>query len=110
MEFYAHHGCFQEETKIGTWFTVDIALHTDTEKAQRTDNLQDTVNYAEIYAKIKEEMNRPSKLIEHVARRITDRILLEYPQIEKVGIRLSKMNPPLGEKIREVSIRFEQSR
>lgn len=110
MEFYSHHGCFPEERRIGTWFQADIYMEFDAGKAQLSDSLEDTVNYAEVYTKIKEEMAVPSKLLEHVARRITDRILQDYPQIGKIGIKLSKINPPLGEKIREVSIRFEQSR
>ncbi|MDE6494106.1 MAG: dihydroneopterin aldolase [Bacteroidales bacterium] len=110
MTFYAHHGCFTEERAIGTWFTIDIYLYTDTREAQRTDNLEATVNYAEVYAKIKEEMNIPSKLMEHVAGRITDRILDEYPRVEEVRIRLKKLNPPLGEKILSAGVELTRTR
>ena len=100
MEFYAHHGCFAEERTIGTWFKVDLYLYTDTLQAQLSDNLDATVNYAEVYNKVKEEMGVSSKLMEHVARRIADRIFRDYPGVEKLRIRLQKLNPPLGEKIK----------
>ncbi len=110
MEFYAHHGCFPEERIIGTWFTVDLYMEVDTEKSQISDSLEDTVNYAEVYTKVKEEISIPSKLIEHVARRIVDRVLRDYPTVLSIRIKLSKMNPPLGERIRQVSISFGKDR
>lgn len=110
MEFYAHHGCFEEERRIGTWFTVDLYLYTDTEKAQATDNLSDAVNYAEVYAKVKEEMAVSSKLMEHVTGRIATRILKDYPTIEKLRIKLSKRNPPLGEKIKAAGVELLMER
>lgn len=110
MEFYAHHGCFPEERTIGTWFEADLYLYADTTEAQQTDNLEATVNYAEVYTKVKQEMAVRSKLIEHVAARILDRILSEYPQVRKARIKLGKRNPPLGERIRRTCIEIEKSR
>lgn len=99
MEFYAHHGCFAEEQIIGTWFKADLYLFTDTAAAQQTDDLASTINYAEVYAKVKEEMAIPSKLMEHVAGRIARRIRHDYPSVKKLKLCLKKLNPPLGEKI-----------
>ena len=72
MEFYAYHGCFKEEQIIGTRFLVDLYLETDTKKAEKTDELADTVNYQEVYLLVKKEMDIKSKLLEHVGRRILD--------------------------------------
>lgn len=110
MEFYAHHGCFEEERRIGTWFTVDLYLYTNTQKAQMSDNLPDAVNYAEVYAKVKEEMAVSSKLMEHVAGRIASRILKDYPVVESLRIKLKKLNPPLGEKIHASGVELFKSR
>ncbi len=104
MEFYAHHGCFPEERAIGTWFNVDLYLYTDTSDAQRTDNLEDAVDYARVYTKVKEEMGISSKLMEHVAGRIARRILKDYPHVDEVRIKLKKLNPPLGEKIKSAGV------
>ncbi|MCM1170146.1 MAG: dihydroneopterin aldolase [Bacteroides sp.] len=110
MEFYAHHGCFEQERAIGTWFKVDLYLYTDTGQAQLTDNLEATVNYAEVYNRVKEEMSVSSKLMEHVARRIADRILRDFPTIERLRISLRKLNPPLGEKIHASGIELQIER
>ena len=67
MEFYAYHGHFAEEQIIGTWFVVDLFLKTDTTRAEQSDDLQDTVNYLEVYQTVKQEMQISSKLLEHVA-------------------------------------------
>lgn len=106
MEFYAHHGCFKEETIIGANFKADIILFCDTSMAQKTDNLDATINYVEVYNIIKEEMKKPSKLIEHVAHRIINEIKAEFKEVAKCEIKLSKINPPLGEKIKAVSVKI----
>ena len=104
MEFYAYHGCFKEEQIIGTRFLVDLYLETDTEKAEKSDDLTDTVNYQEVYLLVKKEMEIKSKLLEHVGRRILDRIKERFPQVVTASLKISKMNPPLGGKMNNVSL------
>ena len=62
----------------------------------QTDDVADTLNYAEVYNIIKEEMNVPSKLIEHVAGRITDHLMASYADITSITLRITKLNPPMG--------------
>ena len=107
MEFYAYHGCFKEEQIIGTRFLVDLYLETDTSKAERSDELKDTVNYQEVYLLVKKEMEIKSSLLEHVGRRILNAIKENFPQIIKAEIKISKMNPPLGGKIGNVSLTID---
>jgi dihydroneopterin aldolase len=104
MEFYAYHGCFQEEQIIGTRFLVDLYLETDTKKAEKTDKLADTVNYQEVYLLVKTEMEIKSKLLEHVGRRILDAIIKNFPEVVFAKLKISKMNPPLGGKMHSVSL------
>ena len=104
MEFYAYHGCFQEEQIIGTRFLVDLYLETDTKKAEKTDELTDTVNYQEVYLLVKTEMEIKSKLLEHVGRRILDAIIKTFPEVNFAKLKISKMNPPLGGKMQNVSL------
>jgi dihydroneopterin aldolase len=110
MDFYSYHGHFEEESIIGTRFKVDLYLHTDTSKAQTSDHLHDTVNYLEVYQCVKKQMETPSYLIEHVARRIVDAVMLRFENVEKVNLKLRKMNPPLGGQIESVSIELSQTR
>jgi dihydroneopterin aldolase len=104
MEFYAYHGCFQEEQIIGTRFLVDLYLETDTKKAEKTDELADTVNYQEVYLLVKTEMEIKSKLLEHVGKRILDAIIKNFPEVGFAKLKISKMNPPLGGKMQNVSL------
>lgn len=109
MEFYAYHGCFEEEKQIGTKFMLDIHIYAFTQEAEETDNLYKTVNYQEVYAVIKREMEKTSNLLEHVARRILNSVSEEFPQVTEADIKISKMNPPLGGKMKSVSVTLSTS-
>lgn len=104
MRFYAHHGCFEQERAIGTHFRVDVAFETDTSRAEVSDNIEDTVSYLDVYQVVKREMEIPSNLLEHVARRIGEGILDGFPPVETVRVRVSKLNPPLGGQMESVSV------
>ena len=107
MEFHAYHGCFEEEQLIGNTFMVDIHMETDTAAAERSDNLEETVNYADVFQLVKEEMAVNSKLLEHVGRRIMDAILERYPQVDIIELKISKLNPPVGGKVHAVSVTMD---
>ncbi|MBU1009500.1 MAG: dihydroneopterin aldolase [Bacteroidetes bacterium] len=104
MEFYAYHGCFAEEKVIGTRFVVDLYLETDTAEAEQTDNLEHTVNYLAVYQLVRKEMEHKSNLLEHVGRRIIDKTMQRFPMVQKVTVKVKKMNPPLGGKMDFVSL------
>lgn len=104
MEFFAYHGHFKEEQIIGTRFTVDLFMETDTREAEETDTLAKTVNYQAVYGLVANEMAVKSHLLENVARRILDHLVREFPQIKASRIKISKMNPPVGGKVERVSI------
>ena len=110
MEFFAYHGCFQEEQIIGTRFLVDIHLETDAHGAEHSDDLSKTVNYQAVYMAVKAEMAIKSKLLEHVARRIVDRLFVDFPTISEISVKVSKMNPPVGGKVENVSVSFSEKR
>lgn len=107
MEFYAYHGCFREEQIIGTRFLVDLELEVDTQRAEASDDLAETVNYQEVYLLVKRQMEEKSKLLEHVGRRILDAIREAFPAVSSARIKISKMNPPLGGKMKNVSLTME---
>ncbi|MDD5508845.1 MAG: dihydroneopterin aldolase [Bacteroidales bacterium] len=104
MEFFAHHGCMKEEQMIGTRFFVDLVIETETLEAEKTDDLSKTVNYQAVYELIAGEMRIRSKLLEHVARRILERIYEHFPQILKAEVKICKLNPPVGGKVERVCV------
>ena len=104
MEFYAHHGHFDEEQIIGTRFVVDFYFEADTQEAASSDNLHHTIDYQQVYGIIKEEMGIKSKLLEHVTWRMLSRILQTYPGIRHAEVRICKVNPPLGGQVGNVCV------
>ena len=110
MEFFSSHGCFEEERLIGTHFRVDLALHTDTSEAEVSDHIADTVNYLEVYQVVKQQMEAPSHLLEHVARRVGETVMAQFAAVDDVTVKVSKLNPPLGGQMQSVSVSVEVSR
>lgn len=106
IKVYANHGCLPEETIIGSDYRVDVETTADLTKASQTDALIDTVDYVHINHIVKEEMKIPSKLLEHVARRIADRIFNEIQLVTACIITVSKINPPIGGDVENVSIKL----
>lgn len=96
VRFYAHHGVDPQETTVGAQFTIDLELETDFTHALETDELNGTVNYASVYEAVKEEMQTPSALLEHIGGRIVKRLFHDFPTIEGIHLRLIKQNPPMG--------------
>ena len=82
MKFFAYHGVGEQERVVGNHFEVTLKVYCPMEKAMTDDDLDGTVNYADLYATVEAEMAQPSLLLENVAYRITqavknDRIILE---------------------------------
>lgn len=110
IRVYAHHGCLKEETSIGSDYLVNIAVRSDLKKASKSDDLRDTVDYVHINYIVKEEMKVPSKLLEHVGKRIIDRIFLEIPMVKIVEVSVSKINPPINGDVEKVTVTLKEKR
>lgn len=96
IRLHARHGVLPQEQLTGNDYIINVRASYDISRAMQTDDVADTLNYAEVYNIIKEEMSVPSKLIEHVAGRIADRLMDSYSQISSVMLRITKCNPPMG--------------
>ena len=96
IELHAFHGVLPQERQVGGLYVVGISLTVPDETATETDCLEHTVNYAEVYNIIKEEMAVPSKLIEHVAGRIARRVRKEFALVSQVRISVTKKHPPIS--------------
>ncbi|VXB36984.1 Dihydroneopterin aldolase [Flavobacterium sp. 9AF] len=107
---YSYHGCLLEEGKIGSDYKVDLKIKTNLKKSAQTDELHDTVDYVDLNRIVIEEMSIRAKLLEHVAQRIIDRILIEIQTVTKVKVAVSKLNPPIGGDVEAVTIVMKQKR
>jgi dihydroneopterin aldolase len=104
LEFHAYHGVYPHERDSGNWFEVDITVNADFTEGAARDEISGTVNYETLFSIIKEEMEKPSKLLETVAGQIVKTVLLRLPAVEKVELKISKLNPPIGGKCRKASV------
>ena len=96
LRFHANHGVLPQERVVGGDFMVSVTVDYDFSAVLSSDDVKDTLNYAELYQIINKEMQTPSCLLEHVAGRIGERILSAFPQALSVGIEITKRNPPMG--------------
>lgn len=96
LEFFAYHGFYEEEQKIGNRYQIDIQIITDFTEAAEKDKLKATVNYGDVYKIIAEVMKEPAKLLEHIAQKVINQVRSKYPEIESVEVFVSKFNPPIG--------------
>ncbi len=110
LEFHAFHGVYPHERESGNWFEVDIAVETDFTAAAFQDDLSGTVNYESLFRIIKDEMEKPSKLLETVAGKIVDDILRELPVVLSVELKISKINPPIGGKCKRATVEISKKR
>lgn len=110
IRLYAYHGCLEEESKIGTDYRVDINVWGNLQKAALTDHLADTIDYVQINTIATEEMAVRAKLLEQVAKRILDRLMLEIPLITKAKVKVSKLMPPINGDVESVGVTLRTKR
>jgi len=110
IKVYAYHGCLKEETLIGSNYLVNIKVWSSLDKAAKTDALEDTVDYVLLNAIVKKEMGVPSKLLEHIAKRIIDSVFKQVRIIKKIEVSVAKVNPPIGGDVPEVAVILKEKR
>lgn len=111
MQFYGYHGVFAEENKLGQKFIIDLELKLDLERAANEDDLNHTVNYAEVHALTKTIVEGdPYQLIEALAGGIATGVLAAYTMINEVTVRVTKPNPPFDIHFDGVTVELRRKR
>ncbi len=110
LHVHANHGVMEQERTVGADFTIDLEIETDFSKAIQTDDVAYTINYARVYEIVKEEMAKPSRLLEHVAGRIVAALFREFDEAKSVSMRLIKNNPPLGADCEGMGVEITENR
>lgn len=95
LRFYSHHGCMEQETKIGGNYMVDVVITADLMPSTKSDELSDTVDYCAVHKIVAREMAIPSKLIESVGKRIVDGLKSELSLAIEVEVKVTKFSPPI---------------
>ena len=96
VRFHAFHGVMPQERKVGADFTVSLRVGVDLSLPAESDDVADTLNYATLYEVVKQQMEIPSQLLEHVAGRVGKVVMDTFPQVTGVDVTLTKLNPPMG--------------
>lgn len=95
IKIFANHGVFHQENEVGNFFIINIKVAINDYNSLESDNLSDTISYAELYQVIKEEMSVKAKLLEHVGWKIIKHLKNKYKNIESVELKITKQSPPM---------------
>ncbi len=109
LDFFAHHGYYEEERKIGNKYTVDVKVLVDN-TTFTDDDLDQTINYEEIYLTISTIMSVSTKLLETLASSMCRELLKQFDSITEVTATVSKHNPPIKGVCARASVSICQSR
>ena len=109
-EFFAYHGFYPEEQKLGCRFLVDVDAGFIPQDELSKDKLENTVDYEKIYIIVCEEMKHTRKLIETVAQSVIDKIKVQYPFVQTISVSIKKLNPPLKGKVDHSAVTIKYSK
>ncbi|RIA11112.1 dihydroneopterin aldolase [Flavobacteriaceae bacterium MAR_2010_72] len=110
IRVFAHHGCLKEETKIGSDYRVDLEVKANLQQSAKSDLLRDTVDYVLLNKIVREEMLKPTHLLETVAKRILLRVFEESALVVEATVWVSKLNPPIGGDVEKVTVIMTERR
>jgi 7,8-dihydroneopterin aldolase/epimerase/oxygenase len=110
IEAFGHHGVFDFERREGQSFVADLVLGLDTRDAARRDDLQETVDYGSLVAKVKSVIESdPVDLIETLAARIAD-VCLADPRVEWAEVTVHKPDAPIEATFSDVALTITRTR
>ncbi|HLR02666.1 MAG TPA: dihydroneopterin aldolase [Virgibacillus sp.] len=111
MQFYGFHGLFPEENKLGQRFYTDVTLYTDLTTAGKTDDMNDSIDYGDIYETVKNIMEgKAFNLLEAVGEQIASALLTSYPRIDACAVKVEKPDPPIPGHYDSVAVEIYRER
>lgn len=102
---FGFHGVFEFERRDGQDFFVDLVIALNLQAASKSDNLHDSIDYGLLTTIAREEIEgEPVNLIERLAGRIADRILLQFPQTKSIAVTVHKPSAPVSEEVTDIAV------
>ncbi|BBE31722.1 7,8-dihydroneopterin aldolase [Tepiditoga spiralis] len=96
LGFYGYHGVLKEENKLGQKFFIDVEMYLNLEKAGKTDDVNDTISYAETYKVVKKIVeNENHNLLEKIAQRICNELFKDFEKIDEIKVKIRKPEAPV---------------
>lgn len=109
LEFFARHGVFPEETKLGQKFIVSLTMYMNTRKAGKSDNLEISVDYGAVSHFITDYMKENTfLLIEAAAENLVRELLLHFPLVKGINLELKKPWAPIGLPVEYASVKISR--
>lgn len=109
LEFFARHGVFPEETKLGQKFIVSLTMYMNTRKAGKSDNLEVSVDYGAVSHFITDYMKENTfLLIEAAAENLVRELLLHFPLVKGIDLELKKPWAPIGLPVEYASVKISR--
>lgn len=110
IECRGHHGVFDFEREQGQPFVVDLTLGLDTGVAARSDDLDDTIDYGTLVARVVDAVERdPVDLIETLAQRLAS-VALTDDRVEWVRVTVHKPEAPIDATFADVALTITRNR
>ncbi len=106
LKFHGYHGVHEIERTTGNSFEIDLELEVDFEKAATKDDIRLAVDYEDVYNVVQNELEGSSYLLEHLAQKILNALYNRYDHLQKVSVKVSKLNPPLGGECSRASVKL----
>jgi len=105
IKSFGYHGVLESEKVTGQDFYVDVVLEVDLTRACVSDDVADTINYAEVTDLVVRVITGdPVSLIEKLAGKIADRIKATYPQAAAVSVTVHKPQAPVNAQVKDISV------
>lgn len=96
LRFHAYIGVGEQERQVGNDYVLDLRLGYPFADAMLSDEVADTLNYAEVFGAVSKIMQKPAKLLETAAGTIAQELFRRFPKTESIDLKLVKLNPPMG--------------
>jgi len=111
LEVLARHGVYPPEKTKRQLFVISASLYAGLRGAGQSDDLEKTLDYGKICGDIKDFVkNNSFNLIETVAERLAEKLLVENPSLQKVWIEVEKPEAPQLVGVETVSVEIERGR
>jgi len=111
LRFFGYHGVFDEENKLGQAFSVHLDLYIDLTDAGQTDDINSTVNYADVYQVVRAIVEGPAvKTLERLGHLMSERLLNEFSRLQTIRLEIVKPNAPIPGIFDEVSVVLSRGR
>ena len=111
MAFFGYHGVMKEERALGQKFIVSIELSLCLKEAGKTDDINKTVSYAEVYDLVKKLVeNVKFMLLEALSENIASIILKDFQMVSEVSVEIKKPEAPIPGIFNYMAVKINRSR